>query len=58
MQETQVRSLGQEDTPEEEMATQSSIVAWKIPLTEEPRILRSIDLQRDTTEWESMDEEA
>ena len=58
MQETQVRSLGQEDTPEEEMATQSSIVAWKVPLTEEPRILRSIDLQRDTTEWESMDEEA
>ena len=58
MQETQVRSLGQEDTPEEEMATQSSIVAWKIPLTEEPRILRSIDLQRDATEWESMDEEA
>ena len=30
-QETQVRSLGQEDTLEEEMATHSSILAWKIP---------------------------
>ena len=36
MQETQVRSLGQEDPLEKEMATFSSIVAWKIPWTEEP----------------------
>ena len=39
MQETQqawVQSLGQEDPMEEEMATQSSILAWKIPRTEEP----------------------
>ena len=36
MQETQVRSLGREDPPEKEMATNSSILAWKIPWTEEP----------------------
>ena len=35
MQETQVQSLGQEDPLEEEMATHSSILAWKIPWTEE-----------------------
>ena len=36
MQETQVWSLGQEDRPEEETAIHSSILAWKIPWTEEP----------------------
>ena len=36
MQETQVQSLGWEDLPEKEMATHSSILAWKIPWTEEP----------------------
>ena len=36
MQETQVQSLGQEDPLEKGMATQSSILAWKIPWTEEP----------------------
>ena len=36
MQETQVRSLGQEDPLEKEMATYSSILAWKIPWTEDP----------------------
>ena len=36
MRETQVRSLGQEDSLEEEMATHSSILAWEIPWTEEP----------------------
>ena len=36
MQETQVRSLVQEDPLEKEMATHSSIPAWKIPWTEEP----------------------
>ena len=35
-QETQVRSLGQEDPLEKGMATHSSILAWRIPLTEEP----------------------
>ena len=36
MQETWVQSLGQEDPLEEEMATHSSILAWRIPWTEEP----------------------
>ena len=36
MQETCVRSLGREDTLEEEMATHSSMLAWEIPGTEEP----------------------
>ena len=36
MQETQVQSLGQEDPLEEEMTTHSSILAWRIPWTEEP----------------------
>ena len=45
MQETQVRSLGQEDTLEKEMATHSSIPAWKIPWTEEPSGLQSMGLQ-------------
>ena len=36
MQETQFRSLGQEDPLEEEMATNSSILAWEIPRTEGP----------------------
>ena len=36
MQETWVRSLGQKEPPEKEMATLSRILAWKIPWTEEP----------------------
>ena len=39
MQETQFRSLGWEDPLEKEMATHSSILAWRIPWTEEPREL-------------------
>ena len=46
MQETQVRSLGQEDPLEKEMATHSSILAWKIPWTEEPGGLQSMGSQR------------
>ena len=46
MKETQVQSLGQEDPLEEEMATHSSILAWKIPWTEKPGRLQSIGLQR------------
>ena len=46
MQETQVRSLGREDPLEKGMATHSSIVAWRIPWTEEPDGLLSIGLQR------------
>ena len=45
MQETQVQSLGWEDSLEKEMATHSSILAWKIPWTEEPDGLQSIELQ-------------
>ena len=41
MQETQVKSLGQEDPLEKEMATHSRILAWKIPWTEEPGGLQS-----------------
>ena len=44
-QETRVRSLGQEDPLEEEMATHSSILAWKIPWTEEPGGLQSTGSQ-------------
>ena len=36
VRETRVRSLGQEGSPEEEMATHSSVLAWRIPWTEEP----------------------
>ena len=39
MQETGVRSLGQEDPLEKEMVTHSSILAWEIPWTEEPEAL-------------------
>ena len=45
-QETWVRSLVQEDPLELEMATHSSILAWKIPWTEEPGGLQSMGLQR------------
>ena len=41
-QEMRVQSLGQEDPLEEGMATHSSILAWRIPQTEEPGGLRSI----------------
>ena len=44
--ETQVRSLGQEDPLEEEMATCSSILAWEFPWTEEPGGLQSMGSQR------------
>ena len=42
MQETWVQSLGQEDPLEKEMATHSSILAWKIPWIEEPGRLQSV----------------
>ena len=45
-QETQVQSLGQEDPLEKRMATPSSILAWRIPWTEEPGVLQSMGLQR------------
>ena len=46
MQETQVQSLGQVDPLEKEMATHSSILAWKTPWTEEPDGLQSMGSQR------------
>ena len=46
MQESQVRSLGQEDPMEKEMTTHSSILAWRIPWTEELGRLQSMGLQR------------
>ena len=46
MRETQVRSLGQEDLLEKEMETHSSILAWRIPWTEEPGRLQSTASQR------------
>ena len=42
MQETPLRSLSQEDALEKEMATHSSILAWRIPWTEEPGELQSM----------------
>ena len=46
MQEMQVRSLGQEDPPEKEMATHSSSLAWRIPWTEKPGGLQSMGTQK------------
>ena len=45
VQETQVRSLGWEEPLEEEMATHASILAWRIPWTEKPGVLRFIGSQ-------------
>ena len=42
VQETWVRSLNREDPPEKKMANHSSILAWKIPWTEEPGGLQSV----------------
>ena len=46
MQEAQVQSLGWEDPLEKRMATHSSILAWKMPWTEEPGELQSMKSQR------------
>ena len=46
MRETRIQSLGQEDSLEKEMATHSSILAWRIAWTEEPGGLQSMGLQR------------
>ena len=47
-QEMQVRSLGQEEPLEEEMATHSSVLAWEIPWTEEPGGPQSTESQSQT----------
>ena len=46
MQKTQVQSLGRKDPLEKGMTTHSSILAWRIPWTEEPSGLQSMGLQR------------
>ena len=48
MQETQVPPLGQEDLLEEEMATHSNILAWKIPWTKEPGMVETVGSQSRT----------
>ena len=50
VQETRVQSLGQEDAPEEGMATLSSILAWRIPRAEESGRLQFRVAESDTTE--------
>ena len=49
MQETRVPSLGQDDPMEEEMATPSSILVWRIPRTEESDRLQSTESQKSDT---------
>ena len=51
MQETWTRSLGQEDPLEKGMTTHSSILAWRIPWTEEPGWLQSMGWQRVGHDW-------
>ena len=53
MHETQVQSLGWEDPLEKGMATYSSILAWRIPWTEEPGRLQSMASQRVGYDWAS-----
>ena len=54
MQETQVPSLGQEDPLEKGMTTQSSILAWRIPWSEEPGRLDHIGSQRVGQDWNDL----
>ena len=49
VQETRIRSLGREDPLEEEMAAHSSVLAWRIPWTEEPGGLQSMGTQESDT---------
>ena len=51
MQEMWIWSLGREDPLKKEMATHSSILAWRIPRTEEPGGLRSVGFQRVGHDW-------
>ena len=51
MQDTQIQSLGQEDPLEKGIATHSSILAWRIPWTEEPGRIQSMGLQRVRHNW-------
>ena len=51
VKEIWIHSLGQEDPPEKGMATHSSILAWRIPWTEEPGGLQSVGLQGIGHDW-------
>ena len=51
MQETWVRALAQEDSLEKEMATHFTILAWRIPWTEEPGELQYLGLKRARHDW-------
>ena len=55
MQKTQVQSVGLEDPLKKEVATHSSILAWRIPRTEEPGRLQSVGLRGVRHDWESME---
>ena len=55
MQKMWVQSLGWEDLLDKEMATHSSILAWKIPWMEEPRRLQSMESQRVGYDWATYD---
>ena len=55
VQELQVRSLGWEDVLEEGMTTHPSILAWRIPWTEEPGGLQSMGLQRVRPDWSNLE---
>ena len=58
MQETQVQSLDLEDPLEKGIATHSSILAWRIPWTEEPGRLQSMGLQRVGHGWRDLAEDS
>ena len=58
VQETQLQSLGWEDPLAKGMTTHSSILAWRIPWTEEPGGLQSIESQRDKTEQLTLSDNA
>ena len=51
LQDTRVRYLGPEDPLEKGMATHSSVLAWRIPWTEEPGRLQSVESQRVGQDW-------
>ena len=51
MQETQARSLDREDPLKENLATHSSVLAWRVPWTEEPGRLQALGLQRGGYDW-------
>ena len=54
VQEAHIQSLGQEDPLEKGMATHSSILAWRIPWTEEPDGLQATGLQRVGHDWRGL----